>query len=273
MSKAFSFCFTLHVVINVLFHHVVRGQVQLVAHCVDGESEEIQERLLSNIWLGFSHGFFLNFLLNASLFAKVSLSAEKWHFCEKHNPLDMYSKNETQSTPNPPCYCPWVDTLSFEDLQVTFLVTVGCFRGVGVLLGMCWSIPYPRVSGVRQNVTESKQAEMKCSHWPFDEGGLWSTNSDFWFSDVFLLCCLKHVCLPWPPPPPPPPCLWSIFHELCAEGDSCPKHEHSCLLLRPVCTSQKGVFSVSINLAELLFIHGNVCSEDGRLFRESNQGT
>lgn len=58
MSRAFSFCFTLHVVINVLFHHVVRGQVQLVAHCVDGESEEIQERLLSNIWLGFSHGFF-----------------------------------------------------------------------------------------------------------------------------------------------------------------------------------------------------------------------
>lgn len=101
--------------------------------------------------------------------------------------------------------------------------------------------------------------------------GLWSTNSAFWFSDIFLLCCLERVCLPWPPPPPP--CLWSIFHELCAEGDSCPKHEHSCLLLRPVCTSQKGVFSVSINLAELPFIYGNVCSEDGRLFRESNQGT
>lgn len=58
----------------------------------------------NSLWYmaGLQSWIFLGFF-NASLFAKVSLSAEKWHSYEKHNLVGMYRKNEMQSTPHPPC--------------------------------------------------------------------------------------------------------------------------------------------------------------------------
>lgn len=208
------------------------------------------------------HRFY--FFFNALLFPKVSLSAGKWHFCERCDLVGMYRKNKMQSKPNQPCLCFWANKPSLEHLQVRSLVWQGLLQ----------RSQDPTWHALKHFSSKGLGCYAKSSCDREETGRDEMFWLSIWWKWAFSFLASRRLLTRWSPK-----CMSELvsserktvlvfdwFFMRFVQRVTHVQNMSTSVYYGGLCVLPRRMFSlsVSMDLTELAFICGNVCSKDGR---------